>query len=204
MVLQKSQTTHWILSLILVALTFGTGSSLYSAEKFTLDASHSTVEFAVRHMVLSTVKGQFSDISGTILYDENDLSRSSIEVVIKVASINTNNAKRDDHLKSPDFFDAGTFPEITFKSTKIEKTGDSYLLTGTLTMRNVTKEISFPFEVTGRLTDPWGNIRMGAEASLKINRQDYGISWSKTLDGGGLVVGDEVKIGLSVEAIKRE
>jgi len=202
--LKASHVARLILSFTLVSLTLGTGSSLFAAEKFILDASHSTVEFSVRHMVLSNVKGQFTDISGTILYDENDLSKSSIEAVIKVASINTNDVKRDDHLRSPDFFDAGKFPEITFKSTKIDKAGDAYLITGTLTMRDVTKEISFPLEVTGRLTDPWGNVRMGAEATLKLDRQDYGISWSKTLDGGGLVVGDEVKIGLSVEAIKQK
>jgi len=191
-----------ILGLSFVLLILGTGSSLYSAEKFNLDAAHSTAAFSVRHMVLSNVRGQFSELSGTILYDENDLSKCSVEAVIKVASVNTNEEKRDAHLESPDFFDAEKYPDITFTSTKIEKAGDGYLMTGNLTMRGITKEISFPFQFTGRLTDPWGNVRIGAEAGLEIDRQEYGISWSKTLDGGGLVVGNKVKIELSVEAIK--
>jgi len=202
---KTSRVARSILSFTLVFLILGTGSSLFAADIFFLDDVHCTVEFSVRHLMISNVKGQFPGVSGKILYDENDLSKSSIEVIIKVASINTNDEKRDEHLRSPDFFDAEKFPEITFKSTKIEKAGEAYLVTGALTMRNVTKEISFPFEVTGRMTDRWGTVHTGAEATLKLNRQDYGISWSKTLDdGNGLLVGDEVKIGLSVEAIKQK
>lgn len=174
-----------------------------AADEYELDASHTTVEFGVKHMVISTVKGAFSDVSGTIVYDEKDITKSSVDVVIKVASVNTNNQQRDEHLKSADFLDAVKYPDITFKSSKVEKTDKGLVLTGILTIRDVSKKVSMPFEITGTLTDPWGKVRIGAETKLEINRQDFGVSWSKSLDGGGLVVGDKVKIEISLEGVKK-
>lgn len=174
-----------------------------AVDEYELDASHTTVEFGVKHMVISTVKGAFSDVSGTIVYDEKDVTKSTVDVVIKVVSVNTNNEKRDEHLKSADFLDAVKYPDITFKSSKVDKTDEGLVLTGILTIRDVSKEVSMPFEITGTLTDPWGKVRIGAETKLEINRQDFGVSWSKSLDGGGLVVGDKVKIEISLEGVKK-
>lgn len=176
-----------------------------AADTFTFDTSHTTVGFAVKHMVISTVKGRFNDFSGTIMYDPQDVTKSSVEVTIKTASVDTGNADRDKHLRSADFFDAEKYPEITFKSTRVEKRGNGYVAHGPLTMHGVTKEVELPFTVTGVINDPWGNIRLGAEVEpVKVNRQDFGVSWSKALDSGGLVVSDDVALELSVEAVKKK
>jgi polyisoprenoid-binding protein YceI len=187
--------------LTLAALTVIPMSGAFAADKYVLDTPHTSAGFGVKHMVISTVKGGFADVAGFILYDEKDISKSSVEVTIKTASINTNNEKRDDHLRSPDFFDAEKYPDITFKSKAINKTDDGLVLSGILTIRDISNEVAFPFEITGKLTDPWGNERIGAEATLKIDRRDYGLTWSKALETGGLVVGNDVKIELHVEAV---
>ncbi len=174
----------------------------FGADSYKIDTAHSSVGFSVKHMVITNTKGNFKDFSGEILFDPKNVTKSSVKVTIKAASIDTDNADRDKHLRSGDFFDAETHPEITFVSKKVEKKGDGYLLTGTLTLRGVSKEVSFPFTLTGPVQDPWGNTRIGAEAGLTINRQDYGVSWNKTLDTGGVLVGDNVKIELAVEAVK--
>jgi polyisoprenoid-binding protein YceI len=173
-----------------------------AADKFAADPSHSSIGFAVKHMVVSKVKGYFNDYTVDIVYDDKDLTKSSVEVAIKTASIDTKQQKRDDHLRSPDFFDAAKFPEITFKSKRIEKSGDGYVAIGDFTMRGVTKEISLPFTFAGVVTDPYGNTRLGLSASTRLNRQEYGVSWSKTLDSGGLVVSDDVEIEIEIEAVK--
>lgn len=173
-----------------------------AADAYKIDAAHSSVGFSVKHLVITNTKGVFKDFAGSVVYDEKDLAKSSVDVTIQVVSIDTANAKRDEHLRTADFFDAATFPVVTFKSSKVEKADSGYSMTGTLTMRGVSKEVTFPFSMTGPVQDPWGNTRFGAEGSLTVNRQDYGISWNKTLDNGGLVVGDEVKIELVVEAVK--
>lgn len=170
--------------------------------QYKVDVAHTSVGFSVKHMVISTVRGSFTDFEGEITYEEKDLSRWSVKGKISVESINTNNADRDKHLKSPDFFDVKKYPYITFESKKFRKEGDGYVCTGVLTMKGVSKEIEIPFKILGKVKDPWGKERIGVEASLKINRQDYGISWSKTLDNGGLVVGNEVQIELSAEFVK--
>lgn len=176
-----------------------------AADTFNFDTSHTNVGFAVKHMVISTVKGRFNEFSGVITYDPQDVTKSSVEVTIKTASIDTGNADRDKHLKSADFFDAEKYPEITFKSTRVEKRGSGYVAHGPLTMRGVTKEVELPFTVTGVINDPWGNTRLGAEVEpVKVNRQDFGVSWSKALDSGGLVVSDEVSLELAVEAVKKK
>jgi len=173
-----------------------------AADKYSADPSHSSIGFAVKHMVVSKVKGYFNDYTVEIVYDDKDITKSSVVVAIKSASIDTKQAKRDDHLRSPDFFDAAKFPEITFKSKRIEKSGEGYAAVGDLTMRGVTKEITLPFTIAGVVTDPYGNTRLGLSGGTKINRQDYGVSWSKSLDNGGLVVSDDVEIEIEIEAVK--
>ncbi len=184
-------------------LTVGLAAPVLAADTYVLDAAHSNVGFAVKHLVISTVSGHFSDVSGEIQYDEADIMKSSVSVTIKTSSINTNNGKRDDHLRSADFFDAENNPEITFKSNSIEKEGDGTVAVGTLTIKGVSKEVRLPFEITGKIKDMSGNNKIGVEGSLTINRQDYGVSWSKTMDNGGLVVGNVVKISFSVEAAQK-
>lgn len=186
-----------------VAMLIAPGLS-FAADKYVLDNAHSSVDFSVRHMVITNVKGYFGEFGTDILYDAADITKSSVKVTIKTASINTNNENRDNHLRSADFFDAEKFPEITFVSTKIEKAGEELIMHGDLTMRGVTKQVSFPFVINGPITDPWGKSRFGAEASLTVNRMDYGVSWNKILDTGGLTVGNDVKISIQIEAVKAE
>ena len=173
------------------------------ADTYAIDPAHSMVDFSVRHMVISHVSGCFQEFSGTIVYDEKDPSKSSVNVHIKAASIDTRNHDRDEHLRSSSFFDAAKFPEITFASTRLEKTEDGYIAHGPLTIRGVSKEVALPFKITGTIKDPWGKTRLGAQAGLSINRQDFGVSWNQILDGGGVELGDEVKIDLAVEAVKQ-
>ncbi len=176
---------------------------LFAGDTYTLDVAHSKVEFTVTHMMISKVTGKFREFSGTIMYDEKDMSKWSASVDIKTASIFTDNEKRDNHLRSDDFFNAEKYPLITFRSKRFEKRGDQYVAIGDLTIRDVTKEIELPFTITGKVVDPWGNTRIGAEAELVINRQDYGVKWSKSMDRGGLVVSNEVKITISLSAVKQ-
>jgi polyisoprenoid-binding protein YceI len=176
-------------------------SAAFSADKYVMDPAHTSAEFSVRHMVISNVKGGFADIAGVIMYDEKDITKSSVEVTIKAASITTNNEKRDTHLRSPDFLDVEKYPDITFKSKAVNKTADGLELAGTLTIRGISKEVAFPFEITGKLTDLMGSVRIGAHATLVIDRGDFGLTWNKTLETGGLLVGNEVNIDLNVEAV---
>lgn len=172
-------------------------------DTYTPDPSHTTVGFSARHFVITKVRGQFKEFTATIMYDEQDITKSSLQGTIKVASIDTGNQKRDDHLRSADFFDAAKFPDITFRSTRIEKQGDAYVMVGPLTIRDVTKEVKVPFNLTGKVTDPNGKQRVGFDAYLKINRKDFGVAWEKKMDNGGLVVSDDIDIELLVEAIKK-
>jgi len=176
--------------------------SASAADKYTLDASHSSVEFSVKHMVISNVKGTFDEFDAVIMFDPENIDNSSVEVSIKVASVNTKDQKRDDHLRSEDFFNAAEHPDITFKSNKIKKKGDGYVAAGTLTISGVSKEIELPFVLNGPITNPWGQVVVGIEIEHKLNRQDYNIKWNKTMDNGGLVVGDDVKIEINLEAKK--
>jgi|SRR5215472_2122656 len=184
-------------SLWLVVLTVA--GSAWAADEYKIDPVHSTVGFAVKHMVVSTVHGRFTDFSGSIFFDDKDASKSSVDVTIKSTSINTDNGNRDNDLRSPNFLDAGKFPEINFKSKSVEKKGDGFVAHGTLTIHGVAKDVDLPFTLTGPLGTPRGKI-LGAEAGLNINRQDYGVVWSKTLAGGELIVANDVKIELNVEA----
>lgn len=189
---------------VIAALLFVLPGLTIAAEKFVLDHAHSSIDFSVRHMVITNVKGFFGQFDAELMYDDADITKSSVKVTIQAASINTNNENRDNHLKSPDFFDAEKYPEITFTSTKIEKVGEDIIMHGDLTMRGVTKQVSFPFVINGPITDPWGKVRFGAEGGLTVNRQDYGVSWNKVLDTGGLTAGNDVKVNLQIEAVKAE
>jgi len=184
-----------VLSLAVAAM----GASALAADEYKIDPVHSTVGFNVKHMMVSTVHGRFNDFSGQILYDDKDPSKSSVKVTIKAASINTDNTGRDTDLRSPNFLDVEKFPEITFQSKSVERKGDAYVAHGTLTIHGVAKDVDLPFSLNGPLTTPRGKV-LGADAGLTINRMDYGVSWSRSLDGGGMVVSNDVKIELNVEA----
>lgn len=179
-------------------------TNLRAADEYTIDTAHTQVGFSVKHMVIATVRGHFKEFSGKVLYDAQDITKSQIEGVIKTASIYTDNEKRDAHLRSADFFDATQYTDITYKSKKIFKRNNEWVALGDLTMRGVTKEIELTFTVSDQITDPYGNLRVGVEAKGKINRLDFGVSWNKTLDGGGVVVSNEVTIELTGEFIKKK
>lgn len=169
-----------------------------------IDPGHSHVGFRVRHMMVSNVRGEFGKFSGSIKVDGSDLTKAMVEASIDVASINTRDEKRDGHLKSPDFFDAAKFPTITFKSKKIEKAKDGFKMVGDMTMHGVTKEVSFDVEsLAPEAKNPYGMTVTGTTATTKINRKDFGVSWNKTLDSGGAVLGEEVQITLELELAKK-
>ncbi|MFZ5929513.1 MAG: YceI family protein [Acidobacteriota bacterium] len=173
------------------------------AQSYTIDSAHSKAQFSVRHMMVSNVRGEFSKMKGTIDYDEKDPSAIRIEATIEVASINTGEPKRDEHLKSPDFFDAAKYPVITFRSKSARKTANGLAVTGDLTIHGVTKEVILQVEgPSPEVRDPWGNFRRGATAAAKINRKDFGLTWNAALETGGVVVGDEVTITIDVEAVR--
>lgn len=187
-----------VVGLRLLAVLAVCGSA-WAADEYKIDPVHSRVGFAVKHMVVNTVHGRFTDYSGTILFDDKDPSKSSVTVTIKTASINTDVAPRDNDLRSANFLDAEKFPEISFKSKSVEKTGNGFVAHGTLTMHGVAKDVDLPFTVNGVVDTGRGKL-LGAEAGLTINRQDYGVAWSKSLAGGELIVANDVKIEINVEA----
>ncbi|HEY0996425.1 MAG TPA: YceI family protein [Gemmatimonadaceae bacterium] len=170
---------------------------------WTIDPAHTSVEFAVRHMMISTVKGRFADVQGTLTFDEADPTRSTVDVTIATASVDTRSEQRDGHLKSADFFDVEKFPAIRFTSTRVTKTGsDSYDLVGNLTIRDVTREVTLKVEDQGRGTTPWGQVQAGFTASTRVDRKDFGLTWNQALEAGGVLVADEVKISVEVEFTK--
>lgn len=174
-----------------------------SIAPWSIDATHSHIEFSVRHMMVATAKGRFSDVKGTINFDGANLATASVDVEIPVAGIDTKNEQRDAHLKSPDFFDAASFPVLTFKSKRIiPETDNAFTIIGDLTIRGTTKEITLAAESSGTLRDPWGMDRAGFSATGKINRFDYGLNWNAALETGGLVVAQDVKISLEIEIVK--
>jgi polyisoprenoid-binding protein YceI len=170
-----------------------------------LDGAHSSAAFSVRHMMIANVRGEFREISGTLQLDERNISNSSVNVTIKTASVQTNDPKRDEHLKSADFFDVGKHPEITFHSTKWEQRGeDELLVRGDLTLNGVTKEVVLKAEgPTEEVKDPWGNSRIGFSAKTKINRKDFGLGWNVALETGGILVGEDVTITLETQFVKQ-
>lgn len=175
-----------------------------AAETFDIDTSHTKVGFSVTHLAFSEVEGKFRDLTGQIVWDAADPAKSSISGTIKAASIWTDNDKRDEHLRGADFFDVATHPEIVFKSTKIEKAATGYVAHGDLTMRGVTKAVDVPFTISDKVNDPFGNVRVALKGALSINRKDFGVSWNKTMDKGGLVLGEVVQIDLRAEATLKQ
>lgn len=172
-----------------------------TAQAYAIDKAHSEVTFQVRHL-LTKVRGGFSDFTGTVHFDQDEPRNSSVSLRIDAASIDTHNAERDRHLRSDDFFAADRYPTITFDSSRIVRTsGDTYDVTGTLTIRDVAREITLPITYLGTAKDPWGNARAGFETELTINRKDFGLSWNAALETGGFLVGDEVRVSLSIQAI---
>jgi polyisoprenoid-binding protein YceI len=168
-----------------------------------LDTVHSGINFSVRHMVVSKVRGRFTKFSGNIALDDSDLARSVVEATIDASSIDTGTAQRDDHLRSADFFDVERFPQIRFRSTGIEKLGtERYRLTGELTIRDVGREIALDVEYGGRGKDPWGNERVGFTAKGAFDRKDFGLQWNQALETGGVLVSDRVEIELEVQGVK--
>ncbi|MFS0863174.1 YceI family protein [Fredinandcohnia sp. 179-A 10B2 NHS] len=173
--------------------------------KWAVDASHSSIDFSVKHMMIAKVKGSFQNFEASIEADPTDLTTADIEFKVDLASVDTKNADRDNHLRSADFFDVENHPSMTFKSTTIVKTDDGeYDVTGDLTVRGTTKQETFKVVFEGQGKDPWGNEKVGFSAEGSINRSDYGLVWNAALETGGVLVGDQVKISLEVEAQKAE
>jgi polyisoprenoid-binding protein YceI len=172
----------------------------FGADSYNIDPAHSTVGFAVTHLVINTVHGKFGEFSGSVTVEGAQLTDA--KGVIQTKSIDTGVQMRDKDLRSPNFFDVEKNPTITFQSKKAEKQGDETVLTGEFTMHGVTKEISLPLKLKGPIKDPWGNSRIGLEGKIKLNRKDYGLMYNKTLETGGLVVGDEVEIEINAEGVK--
>ena len=167
------------------------------------DQSHSSVAFSIDHMVISEVTGKFTEYTGSVSSAADDFQNANIDFVIEVSSINTDDVDRDDHLKGVDFFDVVNYPQITFKSTSFKKVaGKKHQLSGNLTMHGVTKAVTFDVNYGGTVVDPWGNTKAGFKITGELNRKDYGLTWSKALETGGLVVGNEVTLTVRVELVK--
>jgi len=170
-----------------------------------LDVTHTTLAFSARHAMVAKVRGRFADFLGTITIDANSPESSTTEVTIQAASVDTRTEDRDTHLKSADFFDVEKFPVLTFKSTTIKHTGGSeFILGGDLTVRDTTRPVEIEVEYVGTSTDPWGGTRIGFEGHTEISRQDFGLKFNVPLDGGGVLVGDKIRIDIDVEAVKEE
>jgi polyisoprenoid-binding protein YceI len=186
------------LTSIAAALLLGSAAS--ATDNYKIDPAHTRVGFSVRHFGINNVKGNFDDFAGSLVLDEGKIKEAS--ATIQVKSINTRIQQRDDHLRSADFFDATNHPTITFKTKRVEMTGGQTILIADFTMRGVTKELRLPTKLAGPTKDPWGNTRIGLEASAKLNRKDYGINYHQVLEAGALAVGEEVEIEINAEAIK--
>jgi len=170
---------------------------------YTLDPSHTRIGFVARHAMVTKVRGQFNEFEGAAVVDASDFSRSSAQLTIQAASIDTRNEQRDGHLRSNDFLAMDDFPQITFTSTGVAQTGTTSLeLTGDLTIKDVTRSVTVPFEFEGAATDPFGNLRVGFEGSLVINRKDFGITWNAALETGGVLVSDKITLEFEISAIK--
>lgn len=172
-------------------------------ERFDIDPAHTDVGFAIRHLVISKVRGSFTGVSGYILLDQRDMHESEVHAVVEMNSIDTNDDGRDEHLRSPDFFDVERFPEMRFDSTAVTvMDGQHFRVTGDLTLHGVTHPITLVATFGGRVKDPWGNERIGFEATTAIDRKEFGLEWNAALEGGGVLVGDTVNITIETEAVK--
>jgi polyisoprenoid-binding protein YceI len=188
--------------LILSAMTFALAA--FGQATYTIDTAHTNAQFAVRHMMVSNVKGEFAKTTGTIVYDPNNLGASKVDATIDTTSINTREPKRDAHLKSPDFFDVEKFPTMTFSSTSWSKQGDKVMIKGNLTLHGVTKEVTLAVDgPSAELKDQKGGARIGASATTTINRKDFGLTWNRAIETGGVVVGEEVTITIDLEATRK-
>jgi polyisoprenoid-binding protein YceI len=178
-----------------------TPTTAAATSTWAIDPAHSVVELAVKHMMFSTVKGRFANVAGTIVLNDADLSASSVTAEIDAASIDTREAQRDAHLRSADFLDVESYPTITFRSTGVVPQGrDRFVLVGDLTIHGVTREVSLEAELAGTGTDPWGGQRAGFTAATTINRREFGLTWNQALEAGGVLVSDQVKINLEIQA----
>jgi len=191
----------YLVPVLLVVAVLLINAGFSQPVKYNVDKSHSNIGFAVDHMVITTVYGKFNEYEIDLTLDLANAANSSVTARIHVPSIDTNEPKRDNHLRSGDFFDAENHPEVLFVSKKVEKTDTGYIAHGDLTIRGVTKQIALPFIVKGPITDSWGNNRVGIEAKLTINRQEFGVKWNKVLDTGGLVAGNDVDIEIQAQFI---
>ena len=172
----------------------------YAADTYNVDPAHTSISFSVRHLGLNNVKGQFKEFAGAIVLDDGKITEAS--GTIQVKSVDTGVQQRDNHLRTPDFFDAAKHPTITFKTKRIEMTGGQIVMIADFTMRGVTKELQLPAKLAGPAKDPWGNLRIGLEAKTKLNRKDYGINYHQVLETGALAVGEEVELEINAEAVK--
>lgn len=171
---------------------------------YEIDSAHSAAHFSVRHLMISNVKGEFSKVTGTVVYDPNNVEAARVNATIDATTINTRDEQRDAHLRSADFFDTEKYPTLTFKSTQVSKSKHKLRVTGDLTIHGVTREVILDVDgPTAEVKDPWGNTRVGATASTKINRKDWGLTWNSALETGGVLVGEEVTITLDIEAVKK-
>ena len=172
--------------------------------KWAIDPAHSEIGFKIKHMMFTNISGRFEKYDSNITTEDDDFTKASIEFSADINSINTNNADRDTHLKSADFFDVDKYPKLNFRATSFSKTSDeSYELAGDLTMRGVTKSVSLPAEFSGLMKDPWGNTKVGINISGKINRKDWGLTWNGALETGGLLVGEDVSLHIELQLLKQ-
>jgi len=190
--------------LLTLAAAVALATPALAGQTYAIDGSHATVLFQVRHF-MTQVAGKFQKFEGQIEINREEPERSTVRFTIDTASVDTNQERRDSHLRSQDFFDVENHPKITFVSTSVRPVGDAtYEVTGDFTMRGVTKRITLPVKVLGELKDPWGNDRIGFAVETTINRKDYGVSWNQTLDQGGLVLGDDVIVSINLEAVQKK
>jgi polyisoprenoid-binding protein YceI len=169
-----------------------------------IDSAHSQIQFSIRHMMISNVRGRFENFTGVVEFNEQDPTRSSVDVQIEAAGINTREAQRDGHLKSPDFLNADKYPYLTFKSKRIEKTDATHgRIVGVLTIRDIAKEVVLDVEYSGQAKSPWGTTSAGFSATTKINRKEWGLTWNQALETGGVLVGDEVTVNIELEIVKQ-
>jgi polyisoprenoid-binding protein YceI len=182
----------------------GFPSESATSTRWEIDPAHSGVHFSVRHMMIANVRGEFGRVSGRVELDPTDIPRGSVHAVIDAASINTREAQRDQHLRSPDFLDAQAYPTLEFRSTRIERKGNDRLaVTGELTIRGITREVTLSVETDGvEHRDPYGNLRRGATATATLNRTDFGLTWNAALEAGGFLVGEEVKVTIDVQLLR--
>jgi polyisoprenoid-binding protein YceI len=175
-----------------------------TTQTWQIDSAHSGIHFAVRHLVIAKVRGHFSRWSGTVSVPDGDVARATVDVTVDTSSIETGVADRDAHLKSADFLDVATFPEMTFRASRTEPTGEGrFRLRGDLTLHGVTREVALDVESAGQTQDPWGNTRAGFAARASIDRKDFGLTWNQVLEAGGVMVGDKIEIELEIEAVRQ-